>query len=409
LIVLVLTLIALVMAIPSFALLTLTIAAVLPRSFDSGIRQVDQIDEKTALTAGAGGASPSIAVLVPAYNESRHVLPTIACLLAQVGKQGRVVVIADNCTDDTAAQARQTEAIVIERSNPAQQGKGFALAYGVDYLRDDPPDVVIVIDADCFVTEGGIQALAAVCSRTGQPVQIPSLMQAGGSASLRTRILEFAMLMKNYVRPMGSSRLGQVCHLMGTGMALPWTLISQAKLATSNIVEDMVLGIEFAMSGHPVRFLPEYKVISTFMEDYSIVHAQKSRWEHGHLQAMAGYLPNLIVMALRRPNSALAFLAIDLCIPPVALYFLLLCGGLTGSLLLAWFWPETYGLAIVTVLSALCFVTAISIGWYVFGRRIISAGELMTTPLYALWKLPIYIDFCLKKRSHWVRTKREDE
>lgn len=403
----VLTLVAVVMATPSFALLTLTVAAILPRRFDSGVRQAEQIDEKSALTAGVN--APRIAVLVPAYNESRHVLPTIACLLAQVDKQDRVVVIADNCTDDTAAQARQTEAIVIERTNPAQQGKGFALAFGVDYLRDDPPDVVIVIDADCFVTEGGIQALATVCSRTGQPVQIPSLMQAGDSANLRIRILEFAMLMKNFVRPLGSSRLGKVCHLMGTGMALPWTLIAQAKLATSNIVEDMVLGIEFAIAGHPARFLPEHKVSSTFMQDPSIVQAQKSRWEHGHMQVMTGYLPNLIVMALRRRNSALALLAIDLCIPPVALYFLLLCAGLSGSLLLACYWPAAYVPAVVTIMSALCFVTAIGLGWYVFGRRIISAAELISTPLYALWKLPIYIAFCLKKRSHWVRTKRKDE
>ena len=71
-------------------------------------------------------------------------------------------------------------------------------------------------------------------------------------AGLRTRILEFAWRVKNQVRPKGTFRLGGACHLMGTGMALPWALISQANLATGHIAEDMKLGVDLTIAGGAV-------------------------------------------------------------------------------------------------------------------------------------------------------------
>ena len=55
------------------------------------------------------------------------------------------------------------------------------------------------------------------------------------------------------------------------------------------------------------------------------------------------------------------------------------------------------------------FGLAIGLGWWFFGRQLLSARELLTTPLYALWKLPVYVAYFLKKRSGWVRTKRDSE
>jgi hypothetical protein len=60
-------------------------------------------------------------------------------------------------------------------------------------------------------------------------------------------------------------------------------------------------------------------------------------------------------------------------------------------------------------LSVLGFCLAIGLAWWGFGRHLLSARELTTTPLYALWKLPVYLAYFLKKRSGWVRTKRESE
>lgn len=397
---LLLVLAVLPLLLPAFSLLALTVAAL-----STGLPKV----RLPAPAPAGGGEQPRVAVLVPAHNESVHVLPTIACLQAQIGPRDRLVVIADNCSDDTAALARAAGANVIERQDSQRRGKGYALAFGVDHLRPDPPEVVLVVDADCVLSPDAVAVIARDCWRTAKPVQMLDLMSTGPDASLRLRVIEFAMLMKNLVRPLGSFRLGQACHLMGTGMAFPWRLIASANLATGHIAEDMKLGVELTKAGHAPRFLVEARVSSAFMPDSGVAKGQKSRWEHGHLATLFEELPSLLRIGLRQLDPALLVLAMDLMIPPVAFYFLLLSTLLAVTMLAAWIWPVFDAMAVLTALGVSCFALAIGLAWFFFARHLLSVRELLSTPLYALWKLPIYVAFFLKKRSGWVRTKRDKE
>ena len=382
---------------PALSLLILTLAAL-----------VQTRSRAPALDCGAAVAL-RVAVLVPAHNESIHVIPTIQCLRRELGPTDRLLVIADNCVDDTAALARAAGAEVIERSHPDLRGKGYALAFGVEHLRADPPDVVLVVDADCVVSDGAVACIAQRCHSSGKPVQMLNLMSAGADAGLKLRVLEFAMLMKNLVRPLGSFRLGRACHLMGTGMALPWALMSTAKLATGHITEDMKLGVDLAIAGYAPQFLPDVRVSSAFPLDTGVAKVQKSRWEHGHLATLTEELPGLARAALRSGDPALIVMTMDLLIPPVALYFLVLAVTVLIAVLAATVWPVWQGAATLAGLAAGCFGLAIGLAWFRFGRHLLSVRELLGTPLYALWKIPVYLAYFLKKRSGWVRTKRDSE
>lgn len=376
---------------PAFSLLVLTLAAL-----------------RHPVTAPVADGLPDarVAVLIPAHNESTHVLPTIACIRAQLRPGDRVLVVADNCTDDTAALARGAGALVIERSNAQLRGKGYALAFGVDHLRADPPDVVLVVDADCVVSDGGVAAIGRACAHAGKPVQMLDLMTAGAGAGLKLRVLEFAMVMKNLVRPLGSFRLGRACHLMGTGMALPWALISTAQLATGHITEDMKLGVELTKAGHAPQFMTQARVTSPFVQDTGVARVQKSRWEHGHLATLREELPGLVGAALRTRDPALVVLAMDLMIPPVAFYFLLLAGLGVAAVVAAWLAPFFHLAAAVVGAGILAFALAIGLAWLRYGRDLLSARELLGLPLYAVWKLPVYVAFFVGRRSGWTRTKR---
>ena len=387
----------LLIALPSLSLLILTLAA-----FGQG-RTPGNHQESTQ------AVPPRVAVLVPAHNESVNVLPTIACLLKQLQPTDKLLLVADNCNDDTATLARAAGAQVVERHNTELRGKGYALAFGVDVLRADPPDVVLVVDADCVVSDGAVACIAQRCHASAKPVQMLNLMSSVKGAGLKIRVLEFAMLMKNLVRPLGSFRLGGACHLMGTGMALPWALMAKAKLATGHITEDMKLGVDLAVAGHAPQFLPQVRVSSAFPMDAGVAKVQKSRWEHGHLATLAEELPGLLSAALKTRQPALIVMAMDLLIPPVALYFLVLSMALAVSLAAAMVWPVWQAAAGVACFAALAFFMAIALTWWQFGRHLLSARELLTTPLYALWKIPVYLAFFLKKRSGWVRTKRDSE
>jgi cellulose synthase/poly-beta-1,6-N-acetylglucosamine synthase-like glycosyltransferase len=236
-----------------------------------------------------------------------------------------------------------------------------------------------------------------------------NLMHVTPGASVRLRILEFAMVVKNLVRPLGTYRLGGACHLMGTGMALPWSLISTARLAAGHIAEDMKLGVDVAMAGHPAQFYLDAEVSSAFPEDTEVARVQKSRWEHGHLTTLTEELPRMLLAAVRSGRVSLLVLALDLLIPPIALYVLTLGSALVLASLAALFWPPFVAAASVLLIAALAVLTAVGLAWWRYGRRLLSAVELLTTPLYAVWKLPVYLAYALKRRSGWVRTKRKSE
>jgi len=386
---------AALLATPAFALLVLTLAA--------GRRP------PAASPVPERGPRVRVAILVPAHNESANVLPTIACLLPQLGASDRLLVVADNCTDDTAALARGAGATVVERSDAQRRGKGYALAFGVDHLRPDPPDVVLVVDADCTVTPGAVARIGTLAAQLDRPVQMLNLMHAAPGASVRLRTLEFAMVVKNFVRPYGASRLGGACHLMGTGMALPWAQIADAELATGHIAEDMKLGIELAVAGHAPLFSLDAEVSSAFPQDDSAARAQKSRWEHGHLALLTAELPRMLRAAFRSGRPALWVMALDLLIPPLALYALTLSTALLVTIALALAWPSFAAGAMALGAGACAFAVAVLLAWSRFGRHLLGARELLMAPLYAVWKVPVYVAYALRRRSGWVRARRKTE
>lgn len=393
------TAIGFVLSLPAWALLALTLFAGRGRQL-VGSDIVNRV-KLSALTR------PRIVVLVPAHNESTHVLPTIKCLLSQLQPGDRLLVIADNCTDDTAALSSQAGAAVIERHNADLRGKGYALSFGVDALRSDPPDIVVVIDADCTVSSDAIAQVSLQSMEAACPVQMLNLMRAPEGAGLRTRTLEFAWRVKNHVRPLGAYRMGGACHLMGTGMAIPWQQISTAKLATGHIAEDMKLGIDLALAGHPTQFFPGAQVTSFFPTDSAVARAQKSRWEHGHLETLTQELPRLLGTALYTGRVSLWALALDLLIPPLALYFLILVVIVPVGVFSGIFIPMYQLLAAITCGAALAFAVAIGLAWQRYAKHLLSLRELISAPIYALWKIPVYLAYAVRKRSAWVRTRRD--
>ena len=70
-------------------------------------------------------------------------------------------------------------------------------------------------------------------------------------------------------------------------------------------------------------------------------------------------------------------------------------------------WPVFVAAAVLAAIGTACFALAVGLAWFYFGRQLLSARELLATPLYALWKLPVYVAYFLKKRSGWTRTKRK--
>jgi cellulose synthase/poly-beta-1,6-N-acetylglucosamine synthase-like glycosyltransferase len=367
---------------------------------------------QTVAAAGKAGrkrpcrpARPSIAVLVPAHNEATCLADTLTAIQAQLAEGDRLLVVADNCTDGTAAVAAAYGALVCIRTNAQQRGKGYALDHGIRFLGAAPPQVVIVIDADCHVAEGSVDLLARQTWSTGCPAQALYMMLAPAGAGMMARIASFAWVVRNRVRPLGFHRLGLPCQLMGTGMAFPWKLISTAALANGNLVEDMMLGMELAERGAAAKFCPEALVTSYFPASRAGLKSQRYRWEHGHLDVLFRIAPNALLRAVRLRNAALGALALDLMIPPLAL-FLSALGTVLGLALLS-FLLDDEALALVVAAGLIGMMAcALWLSWWKFGRQSVSARELCLGVAYLVWKLPVYLRFLVKRQVHWVKSER---
>jgi cellulose synthase/poly-beta-1,6-N-acetylglucosamine synthase-like glycosyltransferase len=361
----------------------------------------------------AVGDLPDVCLLMPAHNEASGIATVLRVLLPQLGPHTRLLVVADNCTDTTAEIVRKytqtCEFIaVVERHNTQLRGKGYALDYGVQHLRNHPPEVLVVVDADCEVAPGAIDAVSRLCSESGRPVQALYLMQSTRDVGVKVKLAQFAWLVRNYVRPLGFQRMGLPCQLMGTGMAFTWQQISQANLHTGHIVEDMQLGIDLALSGSPPMFCPDALVTSMFPATAEGLDTQRTRWEHGHLSVILSQMPQLLWQGVHRRNWVLFAMALDLCVPPLALLGLLMGVSLAATLAFAWVGGSSFPIALSAAGCAMLGGAVLG-AWYGFGRSVISFWQLCNVPLYALTKLPLYLYFLVRRQSSWVRSKRDGE
>lgn len=93
-----------------------------------------------------------ISVLIPAFNEEENILPTVKETIAvfnDLGKDYEVIVVDDGSYDGTYNAVEKelgqfNDRVKIERYTP-NQGKGFAIKYGFNFVTGD---YVLFLDAD---------------------------------------------------------------------------------------------------------------------------------------------------------------------------------------------------------------------------------------------------------------------
>ncbi|WP_017719098.1 glycosyltransferase family 2 protein [Kamptonema formosum] len=382
---------ALGLLVPSAVLFAECAAALLPAA---GV-QSDSAKEK-----------PRVAVLVPAHNEEAAIRKTVETLQPELKAGDRLVAVADNCSDRTAEVAREAGAIVIERRDASRRGKGYALDCGLRFLEADPPAAVVVVDADCTVEPGAVERLARIAVAKGRPVQATYLLEVPPSPQARDLVSALAFLVKNLVRPRGLDRLGLPCLLTGTGMAFEPAVIRSTSLATGNIVEDMQLGLDLAVAGHPPVFAPEARVTGTLPKQEPAAKSQRTRWEHGHIETLLTQVPRLLKEAIRQKRFDLLALALDLCVPPLSL-LVMLWGAGTAAAILAAVWGASPVPACLLAGSGMLIFLSIVTAWAFFGRAALPVRALAAVPLYLLWKIPLYLAFLVRRQTEWVRTERD--
>lgn len=350
-------------------------------------------------------ASPKVAILIPAHNEAASIGTTLS-FLTQSENSDHLIVIADNCTDETAVIAREYGAIVLERRDLLHRGKGYALDYGLQFLKSTiPPDVVAIVDADCIVNTGAIQQLVQKAHALNRPVQATNLLRPPLRFTHKDTVATLAFMVKNLVRQRGLQRLGLPVSLTGTGMALPWALVNKVTFATGNLVEDKQLGIDLTIAGYAPVFCEEALVTGYFPQEKQAKNTQKVRWVHGHLQTFLTQVPQMIHLSLVQKRFDLLAIALDLAIPPLSLLCAIWLAMTALALFSSLFFTSSW--TVIFIGEGVLIFIAVFATWLRFGRSYIKLQSLLSIPVYVLENINVSLSFVRSPQKEWVRTKRD--
>ncbi len=348
----------------------------------------------------ATSCADRLAFVVPAHNEAANIQTTVNNLVAACQSDGRaeVWVIADNCSDDTAEQARSAGARVLERHNLNQRGKGYALEHAFEHIPTDAGEWLIVVDADSTLDAGFLPALRAAMTSDRNAVQACYLSRAG--ERLRSRVSRIGQWGFNLVRPLGRQRLGVSCGLFGNGFALRRSLLQRLPYTAHSVVEDLEYHLLLVAAGERVHFLREAVVIGEIADSVDGARTQRARWEGGRLRMLKAHFVPLLLRCLRGDRTAIELLA-DLLLLPLGLHvvLLLLAAALGGIGL----WAAALG-----VLAVGIYLVAILLRGPTTWRDL---GALALSPVYVIWKLSLLPATLLQSRRQaaWVRSRRNNE
>lgn len=358
--------------------------------------------------------SPStrFVAVVPAHDERLHIARTVESLLAAdyPAHLRRVLVVADNCTDDTGRLAREAGAEVLTRVAPHKRGKGYALAAAFRHvLERDDADAVVVVDADTRVTANLFRVLAGRLQSGAQVVQTGNAV-GNREGSWRTRLMAIAFALFNDLRSIARDRARVSCGLRGNGMALSTAVLRSVPYDAFSLVEDLEYGVRLGQAGHRVSYAGEASVLSEMVTSEKASRSQRWRWEQGRRGLARKVAPGLLCDAVRRRSLLLLDLAADLLVPPLSSVCLLLVAGLAASTL-AWAcgcssWLPVAGWGVCAAMIG----AYVARGAFLSGAGLRGILDLAAAPAYVAWKVALRLGGSAAVGGRrWVRTFREGE
>jgi hypothetical protein len=358
-------------------------------------------------TAPSGCTDLKLAVVVPAHNEEAQIAATLRSIVASAypATNLRIVVVADNCSDRTAAVARAAAAEVWERREPSLRGKGHALDWAFSrLLGDDAIDGVCVVDADCEISPNLLSALAARLRDGADAVQAPYLISnPDASDASALRWAGFALF--NAVRPLGRHRLGLSSGLLGTGMAISRRLLFRSPWRAFSYAEDREQHMRWVLDGARVAFAPEAEVRSPAPSTGAGSRTQMARWDSGRLRLALRLSPMLVSGSLRAGGLAALDAALEPVLPPQSLLL-----GINLTALVTTRIAGTRAAARVAVASILAQIAYVLGGLAVLNAPPAVWRALLTVPRFVLRRFGGLIrSLTGRGPSGWERTRREGE
>ncbi|TDT72447.1 cellulose synthase/poly-beta-1,6-N-acetylglucosamine synthase-like glycosyltransferase [Hypnocyclicus thermotrophus] len=340
-----------------------------------------------------------LAVLIPAHNEEKLIKRCIKSIKksSDLGYSYDIIVIADNCTDKTIEISKSENVKVLERNNKEKRGKGFALKYAMEKLKNENYYGYIIIDADSIIKENLIEEFGNAFLNGALAVQCLNFVNEP-YISRRNSLMHLALMSMNGLRPLGREKLGISAGILGNGFALSKQLIDEIGYNVNSIAEDIEYHLEIINSGKKVKFLKDTAVYSDFPTTEEGAKSQRARWEGGKFYLQKKYFFKLLKEVFKGKFHLIEPL-LDLMILPLAFQVtLLLIIGIIGGT----------GFKIYSLINIFIISFHIVLSVLYFGK-LKDLLIIFEVPKYIFWKiinLPLILSHS-KKNTEWIRTDRK--
>lgn len=252
-------------------------------------------------TRGVDAGPVTITVLVPAHNEAGCIADTIASLRSQSYQPKRIIVVADNCSDDTVAIARAAGVEVFETVGNTRKKAGGLNQILPGVLADlGDNDTVMVMDADTTLDAGFLSAAVRRLTDDRALMAVGGLFYGEEGAGL------IGQFQRNeytrYAREI-SRRRGRVFVLTGTasifraralrtvaderGRTIPG--VPGDVYDTVVLTEDNELTLAIKSLGGLVISPSQCTVVTEVMQTWRALWAQRLRWQRGAVENLGSY------------------------------------------------------------------------------------------------------------------------
>lgn len=351
-------------------------------------------------------ATTKFLVVIPAHNESSGLTATVQSVLHQNYPHARCVVIADNCTDDTAEMAAAAGAHdVFVRTDPDNRGKGHALTWAFDVSKQLAWDAACVIDADSVIAPGFLAALDASFRQGHSAIQARyDFVPAADNKNWLQQFTAVSKAGENSFIYRPREVLGLPQLLMGNGFSVLRPVLEQVPWTAHSIVEDAEYAIALGRNGIAVHYQEQARLWSRQATTVQDVQPQRVRWASGIWQLFRNAIPVLLATAWQdcswRPLEEILMLLMTsrmVLIYLLVVSFLLSLFGvsfflLTGSLLL--------------VVAALQFLYLVLMFRFACDRPVSVRGLLLLPYYVAVILSAQALAICGFNRKLWSRTTR---
>lgn len=240
------------------------------------------------------------AVVVSARNESSVIGNLISSIRNQNYPQELVdiFIIADNCTDNTAEIARSAGAIVYERFNKEQVGKGYALDWMFNIIESEYADRnyegYIIFDADNVLDPNYIAEMNKVFDNG---YRIITSYRNSKNYDTNWITAGYSLWFLREAKYLNNARmqLGTSCAISGTGFLVSADVIRENNGWIHHLLtEDIEFTTDSIIHGEKIGYCADAILYDEQPTKFGQSYTQRLRWAKGFYQVFRNYGVKLI-------------------------------------------------------------------------------------------------------------------